>query len=154
MTGLFQQSGKAIGQPSFLQAFHPPHFDVTVSMEGRTAVVVITGELDPATVGQVREALAGVEGRADEFVFDLSGVSFMDLAGLKPFVEQYRRDGRPSVSSPSRIVQSLLTAAGLGSMQIPEVAPQSSAQSPVSQVQPRQSVSRTSDGHRTLFEAG
>lgn len=124
MTGHFQHRGSPIGSPSFFQAFHPPQFDVTVNMEAHTAVVAITGELDPETVGQVRDVIAVVAGRADGFVFDLSGVTFMDLAGVEPIVDQYRVDGRPSVISPSRIVRSLLTAAGLEGIEMPDAAGQ------------------------------
>jgi anti-sigma B factor antagonist len=48
------------------------------------------GELDAYTVGQFREALAGFVG-VDRLVIDLSGVPFMDSAGLGALIGGIRR---------------------------------------------------------------
>jgi anti-sigma B factor antagonist len=69
-------------------------FEITDAREGDRAVVTVSGEIDIATAGQVREALlrAGETG-APEVVVDLSDVSFMDSTGLNALVVAHKAIG-------------------------------------------------------------
>ena len=67
-----------------------PGFNVEVRRDGSTVVIAPSGELDLATVGQLRAAFGKADG-CGALVIDLRGLSFMDSAGLSLVVEQHRR---------------------------------------------------------------
>lgn len=46
-------------------------------------VVTVAGEIDIATAAQLRDRLAGPAGGGQQVIVDLSGVSFIDAAGLR-----------------------------------------------------------------------
>ena len=67
-----------------------PGFSVDVRRERGAMVVAPRGELDLATVSQVREALDRRDG--DRLVvLDLRGLSFMDSAGVQLVLEVHQR---------------------------------------------------------------
>jgi anti-anti-sigma factor len=66
-----------------------PAFDVTSRTEGGRLVVAATGELDIATVDQVRAELAA-RAPGKGVVLDLSGVQFLDTSGIQVAVETWR----------------------------------------------------------------
>jgi anti-anti-sigma factor len=63
---------------------------IRLSVEGDVAVLEVGGEVDLATVEQFRAALADAQ-RSERVVVDLTGVSFMDSAGVNALVGAYHR---------------------------------------------------------------
>jgi anti-anti-sigma factor len=66
-------------------------FSVTIRQDGGMVVVALAGELDLATAPELGDALESLD--ADATV-DLSGVTFMDCAGLAVLLEAHEREGR------------------------------------------------------------
>jgi anti-anti-sigma factor len=86
---------------------------ITSERDGRLQRVIVVGEIDIATCGQLRHEL-------DEFetlLLDLRDVSFIDSTGLRVVLEFNERyggdDGRLSVIAGSPAVERLLDVAGL-----------------------------------------
>ena len=82
--------------------------------EGGDGVVVVTGELDAATAGQLARRLAAPPAVR---TIDLSGVTFIDASGLRVLVKA--RDcaaTRCLLRAPSRRVVRLLEITGLSAM--------------------------------------
>lgn len=81
--------------------------------------ISLNGELDLLTAPAVREELLAVVkvAHADEIVVDLSGVTFMDSAGLKPISEAQlllrERNKALRLRGVSRSTAHLIRAAGL-----------------------------------------
>jgi anti-anti-sigma factor len=91
-------------------------FEVRTRSEPDQLVVTPVGELDIATVDQVRTAIAE---RADgaRLVLDLSQLGFMDTSGIQVVVESYR-DARDqgfelSIVRAEPMVQRVFEIAGL-----------------------------------------
>lgn len=92
--------------------------DVTFGIDVREGpegtVVTPRGELDMATAGELRDALAAVEG---PLTLDLSALRFVDTSGLRLVLEvtdQSRRDGRGFAVVPGvPAVQRLFEVAGV-----------------------------------------
>lgn len=64
-------------------------FSITVRRDDSSVVVTPHGELDIATVGQLRTELERQD--APRLVLDLRGLAFMDSSGMALVVEQQRR---------------------------------------------------------------
>jgi anti-sigma B factor antagonist len=64
--------------------------DITVDREGDLTICRPVGELDAFTVAQFREALTEL-GSGDRLLIDLSGVPFLDSAGLGALIGGVRR---------------------------------------------------------------
>ena len=79
--------------------------------------VRLFGELDASEVPRVRASLMGVNGDVE---LDCSGLSFIDAAGLRLFVELdaecRARSAKLLIIDPSRCVTRLLELTGLDSM--------------------------------------
>lgn len=86
-----------------------------VEIVGEETVVSVSGEIDIATVGQVRDALASLGTR--DVVVDLADVSFMDTSALRLLVEQQRAAEETgasfAIARPHTLVRHLLDIAGL-----------------------------------------
>jgi anti-sigma B factor antagonist len=99
----------------------PVSFSIADSSEGpRRIVIWVTGELDPDTARAVRARLGQAErqGRSD-VILDLTGVSFVDSAGLNAIVSGARGlsdRGKLRVISPPERVAQMLTDAGMGDL--------------------------------------
>ena len=65
-------------------------FSVARHREHGAVVVTPVGEVDLATVPQVREELRAASGEARRVVLDLRAVTFMDSSGLRLLVEVQR----------------------------------------------------------------
>lgn len=73
-----------------------PRFEIETSDEGRRRSVVVRGELDMATVPDVRAALRRAAREAQEVLLDLREVVFVDSSGISLLVgvdAESRRDG-------------------------------------------------------------
>ena len=79
-------------------------------------LLVVSGEVDLATVPELRRRLGGAKTRTPELTVDLSAVTFIDCAGLRPLLEARRRQradgGRLVLRSPSWAVVRLLQFLG------------------------------------------
>lgn len=88
-------------------------------LDGGVAVVRVSGEVDVATCGLLRDGLLRVVG--DEYyrgvVVNLAGVNFIDSAGIGVLVGVWHRarasDGSMALAVPSRQVQGILEITGL-----------------------------------------
>jgi anti-anti-sigma factor len=70
-------------------------FSVTTEWTNRTVVLLPMGDLDVMTAPDLGRVLTSVVDDADRVVLDLSGVRFVDCAGLAP-VRRVLRVGRTS----------------------------------------------------------
>lgn len=96
----------------------PVEFAVAVQRAGESVVIAPQGELDLATVDELRRVF-GQHEDASRVVLDLRGVSFMDSSGVTLVLEQHRRCERDGfelrlVPGPERI-QALFELTGLTS---------------------------------------
>jgi len=79
-------------------------------------IVAARGELDIATVDQLRAAIDELVGRGfDAIVLDLGETSFMDSSGVHLLLKQTARaDARVTLSDLSEPVRRVIDLAGLG----------------------------------------
>lgn len=80
--------------------------------------LVLSGEIDIATSGRVREALIAISSSGEnKVVVDMTNVTFMDSTGLAALVGPLKRfrtlNGEIVLRSPSRGVQKVLEISGL-----------------------------------------
>ena len=95
-----------------------PPLDVDVSGTAYGALVAIAGELDLATVAQVREAFASEAlEHADAVVVDLTEVAFMDSTGLSALLtfesDLGARRRRLAIACPEGAARLVLDVAGV-----------------------------------------
>ena len=93
-------------------------FRVEVRIEGRTAVVAVSGELDLASSPELEQELERVwQSDPEQLVIDLRGLEFMDSTGLSIIVGAHQRlaeNGRTlSLVRGSPQVQRLLDLTGV-----------------------------------------
>ena len=92
--------------------------DWPTEVDGTTARVTLTGELDLATAPPLRDHLSHLyAGGVRTFVLDSAGVSFIDSVGLSVILALYRQcrdeNGSVTIKSPSRVMYRTLEVAGL-----------------------------------------
>ena len=93
------------------------HLSVGISKRGRTAVVVVAGELDIASAPVLQDAIerARQEGAGD-VVVDLADLAFMDVGGLRVLIRADRRaeqaGGRLTLANVRGEPRRLLTLTG------------------------------------------
>lgn len=90
----------------------------SLDRDGDTVTVALHGEVDVATVGQVRQVLTdAIATRPASVVVDLSGLSFIDSTGLGALVFGFQRarDARIPfrLARPSVGVRQILVVSGL-----------------------------------------
>jgi anti-anti-sigma factor len=96
----------------------PPAFSARTERRNGNPVVVVSGELDLAVVGDLRAALERPEAQGDTLILDLRRVTFIDSSGLSVIVASHQRmraaEGRLAivVTRPSA-VQRLFELCGL-----------------------------------------
>jgi anti-anti-sigma factor len=67
-------------------------FSLSMEREGTAVCLTLAGEFDAAAVARVERALAVAHERPlKRIVFDLSALSFLDLAGLRTILRAHRR---------------------------------------------------------------
>ena len=65
-------------------------FSLAADRDGTTLRLRLTGEFDRGAIGAVEDALE-VEPPVDHVIFDLSALTFLDLAGLKTIMRVHSR---------------------------------------------------------------
>ncbi len=69
-----------------------PCFNFASVRDGTTLRLTLTGDFDKAVTGQVERALeAARELPLEQIIFDLSALTFLDLAGLRTILNAHRR---------------------------------------------------------------
>lgn len=90
-------------------------FEMTERQEDDATVLVLTGELDYGTVGQVQQRLAELREGVRPALLDLDGLTFMDSTGirlvLKACEDAERSDWSFRVTRGSQRVRHVLEAA-------------------------------------------
>jgi anti-anti-sigma factor len=88
-------------------------FYTTVINYGPRSVLLLSGELDLATVGEFEQALFEVEQSAQDILLDLSSLEFIDCSGLHSFISAQKRitaaGGRLSITRGQRQIERLFT---------------------------------------------
>jgi anti-anti-sigma factor len=72
----------------------PGNFDVSTNRRASALVVTPSGEIDLATVGIVRDAVAREQQQGENLILDLREVAFMDTSGLRFVLELVERGPR------------------------------------------------------------
>jgi len=101
-----------------------PHFSIRPELAGRTATLVITGELDlttvPALTWYLEQLLAQLPAQApSRLVFDLTRVLFIDVAAARLISEATQSRpaaGRPVIRRPSPGVRRVLALTGFDAL--------------------------------------
>jgi anti-sigma B factor antagonist len=92
----------------------PPELTVTASSDAGVAVLAVCGELDMSNAATLKAAIAswGAES-SGRLVFDLSGLHFIDSAGIAVLLEAAERFESVSVRAPTRVVRRVIEVTGL-----------------------------------------
>lgn len=86
-------------------------FSVSIRCRGAWVSVMVEGELDLATAPILEDSLYPFRHRLEPFLFNLGGVRFIDVVGIKPILRRCERDdARIGVTSHS--VRNLLRLLG------------------------------------------
>lgn len=101
-----------------LDAHTPADVAIATTAETDGAPVVrLSGEIDSSNVDALREAIAPITAaKPDRLVFDLSGLRFMDSAGIAVLVGAAAEVGNVRIRDPSPIVRRLIEVTGLTSV--------------------------------------
>ena len=94
-------------------------FVVTPEFNGDDLTIVISGELDIATVPLLKDAHRSVEGTYRTLRYDLGGLGFMDSAGMRALLAPAGSEvplSQISILHPTRMVRRLLELRGLQGM--------------------------------------
>lgn len=94
----------------------PGSLNVAVRISGVTAFVRISGELDMGTESRLSEGLDPYTGQYAAVVYELGGLSFIDVIGLRSLDNTPDTIASVTVRDPSRQVRRLLDLAGRQSM--------------------------------------
>ncbi|MEZ5228462.1 MAG: STAS domain-containing protein [Acidimicrobiales bacterium] len=89
--------------------------DVSARTEDGVTVAVLQGEFDAHHSDGVLEELAKVEPGPGGLVLDMSGVSFLDSAGISALIRlrEQNPEGTVSITNPSTPVKRVLGIVGL-----------------------------------------
>jgi len=94
----------------------PAHAElkITPSSEGVVPVLAVTGELDMSNADTVKAAVAASNAEsAGRLVFELSGLRFIDSAGIAALLEAAERIDTVVVRSPAPAVRRVIEITGL-----------------------------------------
>jgi anti-anti-sigma factor len=92
--------------------------ELTVEVQGDTAVIGLIGEVDSLASPELRAAVLGaLDGGATSVSFDCSALTFIDSAGLSVLVEAHQqaqlRWGHVTILRPSERLTRMLEITGL-----------------------------------------
>ena len=77
-------------------------------------IVVLSGELDSSNVSSLETAVESITARHPErLIFDLSGLRFIDSAGIAVLIRAAARVNAVSLRNPSPIVRRVVEVTGL-----------------------------------------
>jgi anti-anti-sigma factor len=80
-------------------------------------VVALAGELDSSNAASLQERLASISPQPDrQLIFDLTGLRFMDSAGIAVLIGATAQASSVSLRNPSPIIRRVLDATGLSSV--------------------------------------
>jgi anti-anti-sigma factor len=96
----------------------PPTVQIDMHLDPTGAqVVVLAGELDSSNAASLKERLASIPPQpAQRLIFDLTGLRFMDSAGIAVLIEAAAHASSVSLRNPSPIIRRVLEATGLSSV--------------------------------------
>jgi len=96
----------------------PPMLRIDMRLDPTGAqVVVLSGELDSSNAASLKERVASIPPRpAQSLIFDLTGLRFMDSAGIAVLIGAAAKASSVSLRNPSPIILRVLEASGLSNM--------------------------------------
>jgi anti-sigma B factor antagonist len=96
----------------------PPTVQIDVHLDPTGAqVVVLAGELDSSNAAFLKERVASIPPQPSQrLIFDLTGLRFMDSAGIAVLIGAAVRASSVSLHNPSPIIRRVLEATGLSSV--------------------------------------
>jgi stage II sporulation protein AA (anti-sigma F factor antagonist) len=82
-----------------------------------TTIVTVSGELDISTTSSLEAAIASITSeRPERLIFDLSGLRFMDSAGIAVLLGAAAKIRTVHLRNPSPAVRRILDITGLGNV--------------------------------------
>ena len=93
-----------------------PGLEIREEQDGQRVLIAVSGEIDMATVGGLRDALEQAAGANGDVWLDLSEVEFMDSTGLTELVRRHNamNDGRRlNVICPAGAARRAIEVSGL-----------------------------------------
>ncbi len=92
----------------------PPDLTVVPSAEDGVPVLAVTGELDMSNAAMLKAAIASTDAvEHGRLVFELSGLRFIDSAGIAVLLEAAEHVGSVSVRAPAPPVRRVIEVTGL-----------------------------------------
>lgn len=80
-------------------------------------VVVLSGELDSSNADSLKEWVASIPPQpAQQLIFDLTGLRFMDSAGIAVLIGAAAKASSVSIRNPSPIIRRVLMTTGLANV--------------------------------------
>jgi anti-anti-sigma factor len=80
-------------------------------------VIVLAGELDSSNAATLQKRVASIPPQpAQRLIFDLTGLRFMDSAGIAVLIAATAKASSVSLRNPSPIIRRVLEATGLSSV--------------------------------------
>jgi anti-anti-sigma factor len=80
-------------------------------------VVVLSGELDSSNAASLQERMASIPPQsAQRLIFDLTGLQFMDSAGIAVLIGAATNASSVSLRNPSPIIRRVLETTGLSTV--------------------------------------
>ena len=96
------------------------YFEVKTSVDPDRVVVVLAGECDFATCGELTSALLSALSSAQVVVVDVGGLTFLDSSGINSLVTAHhaaqRADARLYLVNASGVVATVLDITGVGDL--------------------------------------
>ncbi len=90
---------------------------ITASVNGSTAEVTVTGEIDPSTVGTLTTVLHTlVSDGVDHFVIDASGLTFVDSTAIHALQSLVNEGATVTLSGTTHRLLDLLLATGMDTL--------------------------------------
>src|ERR1700689_5939704 len=96
----------------------PPMLRIDMLLDPAGAqVVVLSGELDSSNAASLKERVASIPSQpAAPLIFDLTGLRFMDSAGIAVLIGATTKASSVSLRNPSPIIRRVLETTGLSNV--------------------------------------
>lgn len=80
-------------------------------------IVILSGELDSSNAASLQEKMAAITAHhSQRLIFDLTGLRFMDSAGIAVLISASTQINSVSVRNPSPIIRRVLETTGLSNV--------------------------------------